>query len=109
MFHRFVFVSAAVLALFWATAHPGRAYAQHGHGGFSGGRPGFGGIGRSFDGRSFQPGFGGFDRGFNRGFFDPRFGRFDGRFDRRFFDPRFGRDIDRDFDRRFADPRSGRF
>jgi hypothetical protein len=97
MFHRSAFLSPAILALFLATASPGQAYAQHGHGGFhSGSRPGFRGTSRGFHQRFFGPGFGGFDRGFDRRFFDPRFGGFD----RRFFDFGFG-GFDRDFDRRF--------
>ena len=73
MFHRFVFLSAAVLALVWATASPGHVYAQHGHGGFhSGFRSDLGGRDRGSNQRFFQPGFGGFDRRV----FQPSFGGF---------------------------------
>jgi hypothetical protein len=96
MFHRFLFRSAAILALFWVTGSPGQVHAHHGHGAFhSAGRPGFGRFDcnfnrgfidlrfrrfdRSFNGRSFDPRFGGFDHGFNRRFFDPHFGGFGAR------------------------------
>src|SRR6266852_3679235 len=89
MFHRFVYLSAAVLALLWATASPGQVYAQHGGHGYGRGSYGYG---RGF----FDPRFGGFDRGFDRRFggfdrgFDRRFGGFDRGFDRFSFAPGFG-------------------
>ena len=70
MFHRSVFLGAALLALFLAIASPGQAYAQNGHCGSHSG---------------FRPGYSGGSYGYGRRFFDPRFGGFDRDFDRRFF------------------------